>query len=335
MNRQAGLTSIIIVNYNGKHLLSSCLEAVFSQSHQALEVIVVDNGSSDGSVAFLQKQFPGVLIYPLEENLGFTGGNIEGLRHANGEWIVLLNNDALLCQNWLKVMIAAMESDPELGLCASRLVVDGTRLLDAAGDAFTTAFSGTKVGEQHDLEEFGQRRLVPGACAAAAIYRRSMFDDIGFLDDDFFLNHEDTDLNMRAWLAGWKCLYVPEALVRHKVSTTIGRMSDTSVYYFARNSLWVWIKNTPTFFIFRFFHHRVLYEFSSFFLFCLVMGKWRSFLRGKFHSLLGIPKMLGKRKIIQSKVRLEKAKVRKQLIPITSYLRERFCLLGGCSAPKK
>ena len=138
MNRQAGLTSIIIVNYNGKHLLSSCLEAVFSQSHQALEVIVVDNGSSDGSVAFLQKQFPGVLIYPLEENLGFTGGNIEGLRHANGEWIVLLNNDALLCQNWLKVMIAAMESDPELGLCASRLVVDGTRLLDAAGDAFTT-----------------------------------------------------------------------------------------------------------------------------------------------------------------------------------------------------
>jgi hypothetical protein len=323
----SGLASIIIVNYNGKHLLTSCLEAILRQEYKNFEVIVVDNGSSDGSVHFIQEQFSWVRLITLEKNTGFTGGNIEGMRHANGEWIVLLNNDALLCTDWLGIMISALESGPELGLCASRLVIEGTHLLDAAGDAFTTAFSGTKVGERHDFEEYGERRLVPGACAAAAIYRRSMLDDIGFLDEDFFLNHEDTDLNMRAWLSGWKCLYVPEAMVWHKVSSTIGRMSDTSVYYFARNSLWVWIKNTPTFFMLRYLHHRILYEFSSFFLFCFVMGKWRPFLKGKFHSLLGIPKMARKRKMIQCKVRLEKLEIWSELIPITAYLVERLRML--------
>lgn len=331
----SGLASIIIVNYNGKFLMTSCLEGILKQGYKEFEVIVVDNGSSDGSVSFLQESFPWVRLFALEKNTGFTGGNIEGLRHAKGEWIVLLNNDALLCHDWLAIMTFEMKSEPALGLCASRLVIEGTRLLDAAGDAFTTAFSGTKIGEMHDIEEYAERRLVPGACAAAAIYRRSMIDDIGFLDEDFFLNHEDTDLNMRAWLAGWQCLYVPEALVQHKVNATIGRMSDISVYYFTRNSLWVWVKNTPTFFMLRFLHHRLLYEFSSFVLFCVMQGKWNSYSRGKYHSLRGLPGMVRKRKLLQGKVRLTGKQIRKELIPVPFYLVERLKLVWNKKKAKQ
>lgn len=329
------LVSIIIVNFNGRHLLPTCLEAVNHQSYSNIEVIIVDNGSTDGSVEYLCENHPNMNLLALERNLGFTGGNIAGLAQARGEWIVLLNNDALLCTDWLQIMLAAMETNSNLGMAASRLIIAETRLLDAAGDAFTTAFSGTKIGELRDQDEFATRQEVPGACAAAVIYRRDMLDDVGFLDEDFFLNHEDTDLNMRAWLAGWKCLYVPEAEVQHQVSTTIGRMSDVSVYYFARNTLWVWVKNTPRYFLLRYAHHRLFYEIASFFLFCFIKHKWKPFLKGKFDSLRGLPRMFVKRREVQTKVRLSQEEISASLIPLGSYLAERLRLLKVGGTEKK
>jgi len=321
------LASIIIVNFNGKPLLSRCIESVLCQRYERIEVIVVDNGSNDGSATFMRQHFPQIKLIPLPKNLGFTGGNIEGLRHATGTYVALLNNDAILPPNWLQLMVDALESDKAVGFCSSRIIIAGTTLIDSAGDTFTTAFTGTKVGELADMKEFNERRYVPGACAAAVIYKREMLDDIGFLDEDFFLNHEDTDLNLRAWLAGWKCLFIPEATVEHHVSTTIGKLSETSVYYFARNSLWVWIKDTPTYFLFRYFHHRILYELTSFAFFCLIAGRWRPFLRGKYHSLKGLLRMLRKRKIVQQKIRLSREEIHQSLTPLSGYLRERLTLL--------
>ena len=320
-------TSFIIVNWNGKSLLSDCLDSLLRQSNPDFEIIVVDNGSTDGSVASVRETYPQVILVPLASNLGFTGGNIEGLRHARGRYVALINNDAILPDNWLQLMIDALESDEKIGSCSSRIIIAGTNLIDSAGDAFTTAFTGTKVGELHNMKEFTERRYVPGACAAAVIYKKTMLDDIGFLDEDFFLNHEDTDLNLRAWLAGWRCLFVPEATVEHRVSTTIGKLSETSVYYFARNSLWVWLKNTPTYFLFRYLPHRILYELTSFAFFCLIAHCWRPFFKGKFHSLKGIPRMLQKRKKIQQKLRLSRAEIRQELIPLRTYLRERLAHL--------
>jgi GT2 family glycosyltransferase len=320
-------TSFIIVNWNGESLLKDCIDAILRQSHQSFEIIVVDNGSTDGSVALVKESYPQVALVPLSCNYGFTGGNTEGLRHATGKYVALVNTDAILPQNWLHLMLEALESDEQIGFCSSRIIIARTNLIDSAGDSFTSAFTGTKIGELHDMNKFNERCYVPGACAAAVIYKRDMLDDIGFLDDDFFLNHEDTDLNLRAWLAGWKCLYIPEATVEHRVSTTIGKLSETSVYYFARNSLWVWIKNTPTYFLFRYLHHRIAYELASFVFFCLIARRWRPFLRGKCHSLKGLPRMLRKRKIIQRKIRLTQKEIRQGLIPLGAYLSERLALL--------
>lgn len=320
-------TSFIVVNWNGASLLRDCLDAILCQSHGPFEIIVVDNGSTDDSVALIRKSYPQVILVPLDRNQGFTGGNIEGLHHAQGRYIALINNDAILPADWLELMVDALQSEEAIGLCSSRIIIAGTTLIDSAGDTFTTAFTGTKIGELRDMTDFSQRRYVPGACAAAVIYKREMLEDIGFLDEDFFLNHEDTDLNLRSWLAGWKCLYVPEATVEHRVSTTIGKLSETSVYYFSRNSLWVWVKNTPSYFLFRYLHHRILYELASFAFFCLVAHRWRPFLRGKFHSLKGLPRMLRKRTEIQKKIRLTRAEIRQGLTPLSAYLKERLVLL--------
>lgn len=316
--------SIIIVNWNGRSLLDECLSSLDAQTYRDFEVILVDNGSQDDSLAFVRARFPSVITVALESNRGFTGGNIAGYQVAKGDYIVLLNNDATLCERWLEYMLDALESDHRIGLCSSKIIIAGTSLIDSAGDTFTSAFTGTKVGELVDESRFTVRTFVPGACAAAVIYRREMLNDIGFLDDDFFLNHEDTDLNMRAWLGGWLCLFVPEAVVHHKVSASIVALSDTAVYFFARNNEWVWIKNVPLKFIICNLPQRILYECASFGYFCLLEGKWRPFLRGKIDAILGMPAMLRKRKTVQSLVRLTDAQIKSSLVPVIDYLKTRL-----------
>jgi len=318
------LVSIIIVNWNGLSLLDECLSALVAQSYRNFEVIFVDNGSQDDSLTFIREKFPFVITVALEINKGFTGGNIAGYKVAKGDYIVLLNNDACLCPRWLEYMVAALKADSGIGFCSSKIIISGTSLIDSVGDSFTTAFTGTKMGERENEGKFNVSMFVPGACAAAVIYCRRMLDDIGFLDDDFFLNHEDTDLNMRAWLAGWRCLFVPEAIAYHKVSTSIGVLSDTSVYFFARNNEWVWLKNVPVKFMIRNLPHRILYECALFGYFCLVKNKWKPFFRGKFDALKGIPTMLKKRRDVQSLVRLSDADIASALVSLIDYLKKRL-----------
>lgn len=325
--------SIIVVNWNGKRLISECLESLRSQTYTDFEIIVVDNGSTDGSCDYLAKMFPEIQLIRLPENRGFTGGNNEGFRQSSGTYIVLLNNDATLKEDWLELMVSVMESDPRLGSCASKIIIEGTELLDSAGDLFTTAFTGTKWGELQKAALFTEPRTLAGPCAAAAIYRRSMLEQIGFFDDDFFLNHEDTDLNLRAWLAGWHCQLVPDAVAYHKVSASIGNVSDTSVYYFSRNSLWVWIKNVPTNLMVFLLPQRILYELNSFVNFCLIHGKWSPFFRGKWDAIKGLPSMYRKRKLLKNR-KLSTMQVLSGLTPISSYLFWRWRLLSTLRSQK-
>ncbi len=294
------------------------------QTYSQYEIILVDNASYDESVSFVREHYPQTKIVVLQENTGFTGGNIEGLKIASGDLIVLLNNDAVLEERWLEVMVEAVYSDPAVGFCSSKIIIAGTNRIDSAGDTFTTAFTGTKMGENEPEGCFVARRLVPGACAAAVIYKREMLDRIGFLDSDIFFNHEDTDINLRAWLAGWKCLFVPEAVAYHKVSASIGEFSDQAVYFFSRNNVWVLIKNVPLGILLRHLPQRLLYELSSFAFFCLVKRKWKPFIKGKLDALKEFPLMLKKRKDVQKLVKLSNEEIVSSLMPITEYLRIRL-----------
>jgi GT2 family glycosyltransferase len=174
----------------------------------------------------------------------------------------------------------------------------------------TTAGVGFNRGHKEDRRNYGSLEPVFAACAAGALYRRKMIDEIGFLDDDFFLYDEDVDLSFRAQLAGWKCVYVPDAIIHHKGNATAVRLSDTHVYYHTRNLEFVWIKNMPTGLMLRFAHHKVIQEIGSFCYLCLRHGKWRPYLRAKIDAVKMFPRMWKKRRAIQAKRRVSNAHLR-------------------------
>ena len=268
------------------------------------EVILVDNGSMDSSVGFSREKFPDLKIIELGENRGFSGGNLAGLNAAKGEFIALVNNDTRADPKWLEMIIQPMLQDPTVGVCASKLIFADDKKINSAGDGITTAAVGFNLGLGKDGALFNKSGPVFGACAAAVLYRRKMLDEIGFLDDDFFLYDEDTDLNFRAQLAGWKCVYVPGAVVHHVSNGTAGRLSDTHVYYHTRNLEFVWLKNMPLGLIVRFAHHKIMQEVGAFCYLCLRHGKWRPYFRAKRDALRLVPVMWKKRKEIQRRKRV-------------------------------
>ena len=310
---QNNKVSVIVVNWNGERFLKDCLGALSGQSYSDREIILVDNGSSDNSVGLTRENFPEVRIVALSENEGFTGGNAAGLEVAQGAYIALVNNDARLDENWLENLIQPMLRDYTVGICASKLIFENTQTLNSAGDGLTTAGVGFNRGLSGNVLNFNVSETVFGACGAAVLYRRRMLDEIGFLDEDFFLYDEDTDLNFRAQLAGWKCIYVPAAVAYHVANATSKRLSNLHVYYHTRNLEFVWIKNMPFGLMLRFAHHKVIQELGSFCYLCLRHGKWKPFFRAKRDALKMLPVMLKKRAKIQAKKRVPNRYVRKIL----------------------
>jgi GT2 family glycosyltransferase len=323
------MVSVIVVNWNGASYLEDCLACLSSQTYREREIILVDNNSSDSSVRLVREKFTGVQIIELEDNLGFTGGNSAGFSAARGEFIALVNNDTRAEKGWLRNLVCPMTDDPQVGICASKLIIDGTDKIDSAGDGLTTAAVGFKRGLWKDNSHYLQQERVFGACAAAALYRRRMLEEIGFFDDDYFLNDEDTDLNFRAQLFGWRCVYVPTAVVYHKVNATIGRLSDTSVYYHTRNLEFTWVKNLPTSLMLRFAHHKVIQEIGAFCYLCLRHHKWRAYFRAKRDAVQMLPLMLNKRKSIQPRRRVSNRYLKSMMMPPISkeFIRQKIMQL--------
>jgi GT2 family glycosyltransferase len=293
------LVSVIILDYNGKDMLVECLEAVFRQTYPNYEVIVVDNASKDSSEALVCAKFPKVHLLVLEKNHGFAGGNNRGMEMASGKYIALLNNDAVPEPQWLEELVRALEKDPTAGFCASKLLVyGGEGLIDTVGDGWATVGVGFKHGkDQREGEAYSRLRYVFSACAAAALYQRSMIDEIGGFDEDFFFSCEDTDLAFRAQLAGYRCLYVPLAVVHHRVGASSRDLSFLYYMYY-RNLEYVYFKNMPQVLLWKYLPLHLLYVFCSFAA-SLLRRTTRVFLRAKLHFLLNVPKVWRKRRAVQ------------------------------------
>ena len=302
---------MIVLNWNGQAFLRECLGSLSRQTAVNKEVLLVDNGSTDSSLQLVTENCPEVRIIELQENLGFARGNLEGFKAAQGEFIALMNNDACADESWIENLHSAIVEDERIGLCSSKIMIkDAPELINSAATGITTAGVGFDRGVGERMTSFGRKEIVFGACGAAVLYRRRMLEDVGFLDEDFFLYDEDTDLNFRAQLAGWKCVYVPDAIVRHKGNATAVRLSDTHVYYHTRNLEFVWIKNMPTGLMLRFAHHKVIQEIGSFCYLCLRHGKWRPYLRAKIDAVKMFPRMWKKRRAIQARRRVSNAHLR-------------------------
>jgi len=297
------LVSIIIVNWNGKHLLGECLDSLSTQSFKDFEVIVVDNGSEDGSVAYIRNNYPWARLLSLEENIGYAGGNNAGMRIAQGSFIALLNNDTVVDPCWLEYLDHAIRtSSPKTGMWASKILSYGNpEILDNAGLLLYPDGLGRGKGRlEKDSGQYDQdhEALFPSGCAG--LYRKEMLDQIGLLDETFFAYADDVSLGLRARLAGWECLFVPCAKVYHKYSSSSSAYSTLKAFLVERNRIWVlWkyfpielILMSPFFTAQRFFMHAYAAlqgkgasaRFSdqhSFFKGCMILMKaWWAALRG-------------------------------------------------------
>jgi len=301
------MISVIITNYNGKRYLDRCLSSLSVQTMQDFEVIVVDNGSSDGSVDYLESQFPEVRIVKNEKNLGFAGGVNSGIEVAKGDYILTLNNDTQADKDFVKNLTEAMESDGEVGMCASKMLFcNGS--VNSAGLCFSRSGAVWDRGmSEPDFGQYDKVEDVFGPCAGAALYRRSMLDEIGLFDEDFFMYMEDVDLAFRARLAGWRCLYVPDAKVYHVHGGTAGFGSDLSVYYGNRNVLWYVVKDFPA---------KILITSLPWIVgrnlavipYYVLKGQGKIILRSKWDALRGVPSILRKRRGVVRKVPDEEIK---------------------------
>lgn len=299
-----GMVSIIIPNWNGKRYLRDCLEAVRAQTYRDFEVLLVDNASSDSSVEFVKTFFPEIQVIALSQNQGFSGAANEGIQRAKGEFIALLNNDAKVDPPWLEELVKAIQTSPDIGFCASKILIapQGVKI-DTAGDSYTSFGVALKRGHALSKNRYSRPELVFGACAAAALYRRSLFYEIGLFDEDFFCTYEDVDLSFRAQLSGYRCLFVPGAVVHHIGGGTLGQDNHFTAYYGQRNLESVLFQNMPASLLLKYLPVHCSYLILAF-LHNLFKGRGGVFLQAKRDALLQIERVLAKRKEVQAKRRV-------------------------------
>lgn len=298
--------SVIIPTWNGRHHFEVCLGSLRDQTFSDFEVIVVDNSSTDGTQPFLREFYPEVVLIELDENRGFTGACNVGYAVAKGEIIVLLNNDTEADPGWLAAIVEAFETHPEVGIVASKILLfDRRDHFHAAGDYYRLdGIPGNRGVWKPDQGQFDEEEPVFSACGAASAYRRSLVDNIGFLDESFYFSCEDIDISWRAHLAGWQVLYVPSAIVYHKLKATGG--NTTSSYYDGRNFLYLIWKNYPTSLL-RLHWFPILRAQSM--IAWKAIRSWRGAaararLRGQLAGLMGIFRMLPQRRVVQANRRV-------------------------------
>ena len=241
-----GLVSVVIANFNGRELLGECLESLRHQTYSACEVIVVDNGSTDGSGEWLSEHFPEVKLVRLPSNRGFAGGSNAGIAVARGEFVAILNNDTVVAPTCLEELVRVAADQPDVGMVAAKLLFwNQPNIINSTGIAIDrVGIAWDRYGGQ--LDESDEATVdVFGPCGAAALYRRAMLDDVGAFDEDFFCYLEDVDLAWRARLAGWRCLSAPKARVIHHHSATSVENSPFKRYHLGRNKVWLIAKNYP------------------------------------------------------------------------------------------
>lgn len=239
---------MIIVNWNGRHLLGECLDSLLAGHVDGLEIILVDNGSRDGSAEYVRERYRDVKVIGLPRNLGFAGGNNAGIRTASGAYVALLNNDTRVDRDWLANLLAIAESGPRtVGMWACKILsYDKPDIFDNVGLLLYPdglARGRGRLEADHGQYDRQGEALFPSGCAG--LYRKKMLDEIGLFDEEFFAYADDVDLGLRGRLAGWECVYVPTAKVYHKYSSSSSAYSSLKAFLVERNRIWVLLKYYP------------------------------------------------------------------------------------------
>lgn len=300
-------TRVIVLNWNGRAWLDACLEGLRAQTLPPTEIVVVDNGSTDDSVAHLRQRWPDIRVLALADNVGFAAGNNRGAEGAVTDHLVFLNNDTQPEPGWLQALVAAATADPARGLVTSKILyLEPAGVIDSAGDGYLRCGGGFKRAHGKPAHMAADSGEVFGACGAAFLIRRDLFEALGGFDEDFFMVYEDVDLSYRARHLGARVWFAADSVVRHAGSPALGRVSDRAVYFGQRNLEWTWIKNSPASLWWRSLPAHLAYNLAGLIAYARrgQLGPW---MRGKAAAVAGLKGLLGKRRQVQATMRASRA----------------------------
>ena len=239
--------SVIIPNFNGMAYLDNVLKSLEKQTFTDFDIILVDNGSHDASRDHVREHFPGVRILALPENYGFSRAVNEGIRASGSPYVLLLNNDTEVKEDLVEVLFSAIQTHPKAFACQAKMLRYSEReILDGAGDSYCALGWAYARGKGKNQSAYGREEKIFSCCAGAAIYRKSLFEIIGYFDDEHFAYLEDLDIGYRARIFGYENWYIPEAVVYHVGSGTTGsRYNQFKIRYSSRNNIYMLSKNMP------------------------------------------------------------------------------------------
>ena len=242
----APLVSVVVVTLNAIDLLRQCLTSLAQQDYPRLEIILVDNGSTQDIAQMLNSEFPTVRHIRVETNLGFAGGSNKGIRAATGAYIALINNDAAAAPQWISSMVNTAESADDIGAVGA-IVIDGNNpsVLDSCGVRIALDGMSRQAMINCPVPDLTEPKEVLAISGCACLLKRFALDQIGLFDERFFAYCEDTDLCLRLRRAGWNIVIAPGAKVTHYYSQTAGSFSLRKIYWLERNHFWVAFKNFP------------------------------------------------------------------------------------------
>jgi GT2 family glycosyltransferase len=334
--------SVVIVNWNRRDLLRACLDSLAQQTFTDFEIIVVDNGSDDGSVAMV-REFPWPIhLIENRENRGFCAANNQGFSVSQSEYIALLNNDAEAEPGWLQAMLDAIQLKPDvgetdIGMVASKILVwEDPRIIDKCGHLIYP--DGQNRGRGHgqlDRGQFNRKEEVLWPDGCAALYRRAMLDEVGGFDEEFFAYADDAELGLRARIAGWTCLYAPGAVVKHHRGATLGLNSARRLTLIERNRVLLVVKLFPWNLLWANGAYHLIRVGAGMAAALRGKGEIRRYpgargkltaatalVKGTLSALPMIPSMIRKRRAFRSKHRLSPKQVRRLLLRYRIKLRD-------------
>jgi hypothetical protein len=259
--------SIVVLNWNGAALLKQCLPSIMDSCTTGTEVIVVDNASTDDSLE-VARAFPGVRVVANDTNLGYAAGNNVGFKAATGKYVVTLNNDITVEPDWLQQAVETLEADESIGIvsCRQMSYYDHSRI-DTLYSYPTSHLLLGRYGHRQVYDPANPLHATPGyvigANGASAIYRKELIDRLGGFEESFFAYQEECDLHMRAFYAGWKCLYLPQSVVYHMGSVSFDKVPRTFYYYHERNRMWFIYRNFPWSILLRYLPTILFREFRT------------------------------------------------------------------------
>lgn len=322
---QKPLVSVVIPNLNGIALLPDCLGSLKRQEFIDFETIVVDNGSTDHSIEYIKKNHPWVdKIIQNKTNLGFAKACNQGILASSGKYIALLNNDTQAHPEWLKRLVNAAEANPSIGMFASKtLFFDRREIIDTTGHLmYPDGLNRGRGRLEVDKGQYDDKIDVFFPSGCAGFYRKEVFDDIGLFDENHFAYGDDTDIGLRARLAGWRCLFVPEAIVYHKYSMTTGEYSPEKVFFVERNRIWiVWKYFPPKWILLSVFYSFIRYMLQAYGAFSgrgaagrfaarySTMNLILTVIRAYFSALKGLPRVINERRKMKRLWRVPRSEI--------------------------